>query len=172
MRMSPVLTSPRNWSLYGVCLLQPRLLIDRQADFIYNGRCISLSRRFVQKDGPANRRFSSFRNVPTFTCNRSESDLRSCEATLAVNDKGSPEKKSEASTGFELMTSAIPVRCSTDWAMKPRWKQVRCEFTYEGLSNRTRFETETKGNSEIAYPQACREINNNNNNNNSNNNNK
>ena len=32
---------------------------------------------------------------------------------------------SEASTGFEPMTSAIPVRCSTNWAMKPAcWKQV------------------------------------------------
>ena len=31
-------------------------------------------------------------------------------------------KKAEASTGFETMTSAMPVRCSTDWAMKPRWK--------------------------------------------------
>ena len=35
--------------------------------------------------------------------------------------------------GFEPMTSAIPVRCSTDWAMKPRWKQVRCEFNLEPL---------------------------------------
>ena len=39
-----------------------------------------------------------------------------------------PRKKSEASTGFEPMTSAIPVRCSTNWAMKPRWKQVKSEF--------------------------------------------
>ena len=39
-----------------------------------------------------------------------------------------PRKKSEAPTGFEPVTSAIPVRCSTNWAMKPRWKQVRCEF--------------------------------------------
>ena len=37
-------------------------------------------------------------------------------------------KNSEAPTGFEDMTSAIPVRCSTDWAMKPRRKQVRCEL--------------------------------------------
>ena len=28
------------------------------------------------------------------------------------------EKNSEASTGFEPMTSAIVVRCSTDWSMK------------------------------------------------------
>ena len=39
-----------------------------------------------------------------------------------------PRKYSEAPTGFEPMTSAIPVRRSTDWAMKPRRKQVRCEF--------------------------------------------
>ena len=29
------------------------------------------------------------------------------------------KKKIRASTGFEPMTSAIPVRCSTNWAMKP-----------------------------------------------------
>ena len=28
-------------------------------------------------------------------------------------------KKIRASTGFEPVTSAIPVRCSTNWAMKP-----------------------------------------------------
>ena len=31
-----------------------------------------------------------------------------------------PRKNSEAPTGFEPMTSVIPVRCSTDWAIKPR----------------------------------------------------
>ena len=31
-------------------------------------------------------------------------------------------------TRFEPMTSAIPVRCSTKWAIKPRWKQVKSEF--------------------------------------------
>ena len=49
--------------------------------------------------------------------NRSESDLRSCEAIFQIN--------SEASMGFEPMTSAIPVRCSINWAMKPHWKQVK-----------------------------------------------
>ena len=39
-----------------------------------------------------------------------------------------PRKNSEAWTGFEPMTSVIPVRCSTNWAMKPRWKQVKSEF--------------------------------------------
>ena len=29
------------------------------------------------------------------------------------------KKKIRASTGFEPMTSALPVRCSTNWAMKP-----------------------------------------------------
>ena len=36
-----------------------------------------------------------------------------------------PRKNSEAPTGFEPM---ITVRCSTNWAMKPHWKQVKCEF--------------------------------------------
>ena len=36
------------------------------------------------------------------------------------------QKSSEAPTGFEPMTSAIPMRCSTNWAMKPLWKQVKC----------------------------------------------
>ena len=30
--------------------------------------------------------------------------------------------------GFEPMTSVVPVRRSTDWAMKPHRKQVRCKF--------------------------------------------
>ena len=38
--------------------------------------------------------------------NRSESDLRSCEAVK--------KNKSEASMGFEPMTSVILVRCSTN----------------------------------------------------------
>ena len=33
--------------------------------------------------------------------------------------KKKPEKKIRASTGFEPMTSALPVHCSTNWAMKP-----------------------------------------------------
>ena len=39
-----------------------------------------------------------------------------------------PRKNSEVPKGFEPVTSAIQVRCSTDWAMKSRWKQVKCEF--------------------------------------------
>ena len=39
-----------------------------------------------------------------------------------------PRKNSEAPIGFEPMTFMILVWCSTNWAMKPRWKQVRCEF--------------------------------------------
>ena len=35
-----------------------------------------------------------------------------------------PRNNSEAPPGFETMTSTIPVRCSTDWAMKPHRKQV------------------------------------------------
>ena len=34
-------------------------------------------------------------------------------------ERRSLKKKIRASTGFELVTSAIPVRCSTNWAMKP-----------------------------------------------------
>ena len=30
-----------------------------------------------------------------------------------------PEKKIQAHTGFEGMTFAIPVQCSTNWANKP-----------------------------------------------------
>ena len=47
--------------------------------------------------------------------NTSERDLCSCEVTRAVTNKA--QKSSEAPTGFEPMTSAIPVRCSTDWAI-------------------------------------------------------
>ena len=34
---------------------------------------------------------------------------------------------------IEPMASVIPVRCSTNWAMKPRRKQVRCEFNWYPL---------------------------------------
>ena len=47
---------------------------------------------------------------------RSERDPHSCEVTSAVTNKA--QKKF---WGSNAMTSAIPVRCSTDWAMK-------CEF--------------------------------------------
>ena len=30
--------------------------------------------------------------------------------------------------GFKTMTSTILVECSTNWAMKPRQKKIRCEF--------------------------------------------
>ena len=43
--------------------------------------------------------------------NTSESDLRSYEATTASARKA---QKKKASTNFEPMTSAIPVRCSTN----------------------------------------------------------
>ena len=56
---------------------------------------------------------------------------------LAVNfpmqatGKKKPEKKIRASTGFEPVTSAIPVRCSTNWAMKPHIgsevRKIHCE---------------------------------------------
>ena len=59
----------------------------------------------------------------TLKNNRIESDL-----TVVEQLQRKPRKKSEASTGFEPMSSMTPVRCSTNWAMKPCWKQVRCEF--------------------------------------------
>ena len=43
----------------------------------------------------------------------SESDTRSYEVTLAVTNKAQ-KKNYEAPTGFEPMTSAISVRCSTN----------------------------------------------------------
>ena len=39
-----------------------------------------------------------------------------------------PRKNPEAPTAFQPMTSAIPLRCSTKWVIKPHWKQVKCEF--------------------------------------------
>ena len=45
-------------------------------------------------------------------------------------------KKIRASTGFEPMTSAIPVRCSTNWAMKPHiGSEVNCEFLFSRERN-------------------------------------
>ena len=37
-------------------------------------------------------------------------------------------KTVQAWTGIEPMTSAIPVRCSTKWAIKPSGRWSRCEF--------------------------------------------
>ena len=37
-------------------------------------------------------------------------------------------KEIQAWTGFELVTSAIPVQCSTDWAIKPSECWSLCEF--------------------------------------------
>ena len=47
-----------------------------------------------------------------------KSDHRSKFSNLS-NWKEEAWKKIRASTGFEPVTSAIPVRCSTNWAMKP-----------------------------------------------------
>ena len=47
-------------------------------------------------------------------------------------------KKIQASTGFEPVTSALPVRCSTNWAMKPLiGSKVNCRFPF----SRERSET-------------------------------
>ena len=37
-------------------------------------------------------------------------------------------KKIQAWTGFEPMTSAMPVQCSTNWAIKPTGGWSYCEF--------------------------------------------
>ena len=37
-------------------------------------------------------------------------------------------KKIQAWTGFELMTSAMPVQCSINWAIKPTGSWSYCEF--------------------------------------------
>ena len=37
-------------------------------------------------------------------------------------------KKIQTCTGFEPMTSAIPVKCCTNWAIKPTGSWPRCEF--------------------------------------------
>ena len=37
-------------------------------------------------------------------------------------------KKIQAWTGFEPMTSAMPVQCSTNWAIKPGGSWSYCEF--------------------------------------------
>ena len=47
-----------------------------------------------------------------------KNDPRSEFSNLS-NWKEEAWKKSRVSTGFEIVTSAIPVRCSTNFAMKP-----------------------------------------------------
>ena len=42
--------------------------------------------------------------------------------------KDSLKKKIQAWTGFEPMTSAMPVQCSTNWAIKPTGSWSYCEF--------------------------------------------
>ena len=50
-------------------------------------------------------------------------------------------KKIRASTGFEPMTSAIPVRCSTNRAMKPH---IQCGFIAQTLSNNKEYERKAR----------------------------
>ena len=47
-------------------------------------------------------------------------NLSSCEIEA--------RKKIQVWTGFEPMTSAIPVQCSTNWAVKPSGSWPLCEF--------------------------------------------
>ena len=58
--------------------------------------------------------------------NTRERDPHSYVVTKQLQIK--PRKNPETPTAFESMTSTIPVRCSTNWAMKPRRKQVKSEL--------------------------------------------
>ena len=57
-------------------------------------------------------------HICTAVVDEVKSDHRSKFSNLS-NWKEEAWKKIRASTGFEPVTSAIPVRCSTNWAMKP-----------------------------------------------------
>ena len=50
---------------------------------------------------------------------KAKNDHRSKFSNLSNWKEEALKKKIRASTGFEPVTSAIPVRCSTNWAMKP-----------------------------------------------------
>ena len=65
------------------------------------------------------------------TC-ENESDLRSYEHYLSSSERR-PEKI-QACTGFEPMTSAIPVQCSTNWANKPTGSWSLCWFQINSWS--------------------------------------
>ena len=56
-----------------------------------------------------------------------ESDLRSYEHYLSSSENKA-WKKIQACTGFEPMTSAMPVQCSTNWANKPARSSLLCWF--------------------------------------------
>ena len=56
-----------------------------------------------------------------------ESDLRSNDHYLSSNEN-KPWKKIQACMGFESMTSAIPVQCSTSWTNKPTGSWSLCWF--------------------------------------------
>ena len=50
---------------------------------------------------------------------------------LEIRSLKKKKKKIQASTGFEPVTSALPVRCSTNWAMKPHiGSKVNCGFPF------------------------------------------
>ena len=58
-----------------------------------------------------------------------ESDLHSNEHYLSNSEKKTwKKKKIQACTGFEPMTSTIPVQCSTNWANKPTGSWSLCWF--------------------------------------------
>ena len=55
-------------------------------------------------------------------------DYRSYTHNLSGRDIKARKKKNQAWTGSEPITSAIPVQCSTNWAIKPTGSWLRCEF--------------------------------------------
>ena len=55
-------------------------------------------------------------------------DHRSYTLNLSSWEIKAWKKKIQAWTGFEPMTSAIPVQCSTNWAIKPTGSWPFCEF--------------------------------------------
>ena len=62
-------------------------------------------------------------------------DHRSKFSNLSNWKEEAWKKKSGLQTGFEPMTSAIPVRCSTNWAMKPHIGSKASSFQLLKLEN-------------------------------------
>ena len=70
---------------------------------------------------------SSRRSIAHLSVKRidmNESDPRSNVHCLGSSENKAWKKKIQARTGFEPMTSEIPVQRSTNWANKPNWELV------------------------------------------------
>ena len=106
---------------------------EERLAFINTSCCLFVSNdlnQFRARDNFSSN-ISRLTQVNSVKYNRSESDLHMQLWSNLSSHKESPEKKSEASTGFEPITSVIPVWCSTDWAMKPPREQVSCQFNLD-----------------------------------------